>query len=486
MGSSSSKYGGIFVQTDKPYYQPGDTVTGHVYVDMHSTFPTSTIYLKVKGYEKVHFKEKRTDDKGNVYYDHYKDKNQFYSHKFKLHTWGSNIPAGQFSIPFSFVLQDHLPGTFYEDDQPNNYTTSIRYTIKSETDVPKGFDKLKNKQELVVREKVKGASKPAEGEMIKDTKTWCCISQGESKIKSYFEYNSYMPGETANIITEIDNSQCKLNIENVVGELIKVVKLQAKSHNFRKELSVSSTKFGKIDAGETKLGEKALRTPVTLISSGKPIQPSTNGSLVQCNYYLRVSSDMEGVTCCAEDPNVRIPIQIVAPPPTNYGKVEQPANWNPQSLGNVNISFTSDAMYQPKQGDANVTINTSTGFGMTSPPSMNMTVNTNTGYQPPQQQGFNQPPQQQQGFNQPPQQQQGFNQPPQQQQGFNQPPQQQQGFNQPPQNNQNQNADVNVKMDMGMGMGMGMQFNAQASDSNFNNGNNNQGQNGNVQMNFNM
>lgn len=42
--------------------------------------------------------------------------------------------------------------------------------------------------------------------MIKDVKICCCFSKGESKIKSYFEYNSYMPGETANIITEVDNS----------------------------------------------------------------------------------------------------------------------------------------------------------------------------------------------------------------------------------------------------------------------------------------
>jgi len=26
--------------------------------------------------------------------------------------------------------------------------------------------------------------------------TWCCISKGESKIKGYFEKNSYLPGET--------------------------------------------------------------------------------------------------------------------------------------------------------------------------------------------------------------------------------------------------------------------------------------------------
>lgn len=51
MGNQAFKHGSIFVQTDKPYYNPGDTVTGHVYVDMNTIFPAGNIYLKVKGYE---------------------------------------------------------------------------------------------------------------------------------------------------------------------------------------------------------------------------------------------------------------------------------------------------------------------------------------------------------------------------------------------------------------------------------------------------
>lgn len=49
--------------------------------------------------------------------------------------------------------------------------------------------------------------------MRKNAKTWCCVDNGESSIKCYFENNSYLPGEKANIITEIDNSKCTIGIK---------------------------------------------------------------------------------------------------------------------------------------------------------------------------------------------------------------------------------------------------------------------------------
>lgn len=74
---------------------------------MFAMFPTDCIYLKVKGYEKTYIKEKKTrwvgegeDRRSEEYYIYHNDENQFYSHKFTLHTWGNAIPIGQFSIPF--------------------------------------------------------------------------------------------------------------------------------------------------------------------------------------------------------------------------------------------------------------------------------------------------------------------------------------------------------------------------------------------------
>jgi len=118
MGNLNQSYshGNIFVQTDKPYYNSGDTVTGTVYVDMNTLFPGETIFLKVKGYEMCYWNEKRTkwEDEYNAdgtktqksveYFEHFNGRNSFYSNKFALNSWGGHIPMGQYSLPFSFVL----------------------------------------------------------------------------------------------------------------------------------------------------------------------------------------------------------------------------------------------------------------------------------------------------------------------------------------------------------------------------------------------
>lgn len=65
--------------------------------------------------------------------------------------------------------------------------------------------------------------------MKKNTKTWCCIDNGESSIKCYFENNAYLPGEKANVVTEIDNSKCNLAIKEIKGELIKKIRLESKT-----------------------------------------------------------------------------------------------------------------------------------------------------------------------------------------------------------------------------------------------------------------
>ena len=45
----------------------------------------------------------------------------------------------------------------------------------------------------------------------------------------------------------------------------------------------------------------------------EPVQPSTNGRIVKCNYSLDVTSKMNGCICCSEHPHVCIEIQIYAP-----------------------------------------------------------------------------------------------------------------------------------------------------------------------------
>lgn len=49
MGNKSSKYGGIVVQTDQPYYLAGGVVSGHVFINCSSPFEGTQLVLAIEG-----------------------------------------------------------------------------------------------------------------------------------------------------------------------------------------------------------------------------------------------------------------------------------------------------------------------------------------------------------------------------------------------------------------------------------------------------
>lgn len=51
--NSSAQYGGVYITLDKEVYNPGDTVTGAVAVDILQPYPGKTLDLRVKGFEMV-------------------------------------------------------------------------------------------------------------------------------------------------------------------------------------------------------------------------------------------------------------------------------------------------------------------------------------------------------------------------------------------------------------------------------------------------
>ena len=69
--------------------------------------------------------------------------------------------------------------------------------------------------------------------IFKQPTTWCCVGQGQSNLKCYFEKTTYTPGETARLKAEIDNSGCNLNITDLTCYLIKTLHLKADGHDFK-------------------------------------------------------------------------------------------------------------------------------------------------------------------------------------------------------------------------------------------------------------
>jgi len=383
----TSKYGDIYVQTDQKTYQSGDTVTGTIYINLISDYPGNQLFLKFKGIEAVYFVEWRK--KGDLYMNEFHSTGHCMLKKsIPIYSY-NNSSAGQFTIPFSFMVPHGLPASFYQHG--HRYLGKIEYKLEAyiqptDPSVPK----LKYKQPLILREIVK----PQIGDLLTDVKrelTSCCNPKGFTSIKVNFEKNFYCPGETARVIIEVDNSEAKLKNLKVVFALKQRLVLFAGGRTFSKDLAKveqelpavkkgTKTDFGSVsivlprfpnendykrDFDESNITQNLL---LGFKETNDVITSTVHGKKLFSEFILEVSCPTSG--CWATVPTAECKIGIVAPE-FELPLVTAPPNWNPSSLQAVKVVFpyadpdaqkdsmpsntTGNNMVQPLQENAQIT-----------------------------------------------------------------------------------------------------------------------------------
>jgi hypothetical protein len=173
-----------------------------------------------------------------------------------------------------------------------------------------------------------GASKK---ELVSNVVTCCCFSQGTSKITSYFEKNTYVPGETAYMISEVDNSESKVNIRSIAGSVEKRVKLAAGPYEDFIHKTVNSISIGGIMAGQSLLGGNAKRIEVVLQDTDRSsLVPTCGGTIVENAYYLENTIHLD-VGCCTSPDHLSCRLNVIIRNADEYtfSWRDQPSTWMP-------------------------------------------------------------------------------------------------------------------------------------------------------------
>ena len=371
-----SKFGHIFIQTEKPFYFSGETVNGTIYMQLTAMFPGKKLYLKIKGKEECRWEETETvtdiNNRNHQVTHLFEGKNDFYKHKVPIYNFsGDFMPTGQYSFPFCFAMGDHLPGSFRFISGQNKTKGIIKYKVKAECESfqDEYAKDLKSSQELVLREPIHRMITSKNKEINSSVSTWCCIEKGNVFLRVYFEKDAYVPGEIANVMVEIDNSNCKLNIEKVNFCLRRNISLRSKTgrvingevhyfprfrnyHGETKNLAqdVIKKEFEGLAAGKKQMdGQKRMMS----MHLDETLHSTTSGETVKCFYNLVIDVIMDGCTCCAGGPKAEIPVVIYAPMPFNYGQMIAPPNWNPQVMPVYNATLSDNYLYQGQGANVN-------------------------------------------------------------------------------------------------------------------------------------
>ena len=362
MGSSGSKnidkaakYGQIYIQTDKPSYSGGETVIGNIYINLIAPYPGNQLFLKLKGIEAVYFVGTKGDSKDSIQPEELQsEKRTIIRQDFPIHSWTS-LESGQFIIPFEFMFPHSLPPSFHQ--RGFKYSAYIAYHLEAYLKPPnKNIPKLKCKQNVIVRESLRGSMQGYSNQIKTQLKTCGCIQQGTNILKAHFAKSSYIPGEVAQVVMQLDNSKSGLDNKKIICSLKQRLKLAIKGNPreqiftkvYRELPGVPTKRFSESNYLALNLpplqeefsfqdkNQFSLAALSDLKESNYTISSTTHSKLITSEYYLEVSCPMSG--CFSTTPMVICPVSICHPD-VNFAPVAAPEHWEPETIKRVSIGF---------------------------------------------------------------------------------------------------------------------------------------------------
>jgi hypothetical protein len=268
MGQTQSSFGGIFLKFDKPYYYPGDLVTGNVYLNMLNSFDTKGIELNVEVIEHIsffHFAGETNVQKhytpNTTYIRQEVQQNQrelvgqdnnngqtivnstqtrilrqntktLYRTSNLLNTWnGNKINIGQYAFPIKFGVPSNLPGSFeYYDGESSAY---VKYIVTVKAYSRSGTNDMTYSTILIVRQPPQVFSYPNNLSDTRNITEWCFFAKGSSTLNVSYPKNFYVPGETVQVMCNLNNTRCQLNAKCYKLQLVQRINLKVNDDRMR-------------------------------------------------------------------------------------------------------------------------------------------------------------------------------------------------------------------------------------------------------------
>lgn len=110
--------GYLYVKTDRPYYYPGNTVLGKIYIRIEAPMDAKFLEIKISGKEKASFLRHHTEN----YEVNGERRTRERTEKVKMFrtyidvrancfTFGSSLMPGDYTVPFEFTLPPNIPSS---------------------------------------------------------------------------------------------------------------------------------------------------------------------------------------------------------------------------------------------------------------------------------------------------------------------------------------------------------------------------------------
>jgi Arrestin (or S-antigen), N-terminal domain/Arrestin (or S-antigen), C-terminal domain len=285
----------------------GQDITGIANLIISNPVETKILKFVFKGKEKTYFKKQSTSGE---YFKKYHGEKTIIKIELDMHEWKAGyLDPGEHRFPFMFETPFELPSSF--SFKSSKESGEITYHIKAYIEDTSGGKLFKTSQAIKIIQNIDIKDTPTT-EFLTPLLTCNCISRGFCVTTIELSKKKYAPGGICDFTIFLDNSQAKVDINNlecILWLVCRFLNTEKKVHYFRK--CVYFHQHSKtIKYTDTLLTPQEIKLKVPL--DHKKIDLSncstTFGELVQCTYSLQVTLEFGSIII--EEPDMQMPIHV--------------------------------------------------------------------------------------------------------------------------------------------------------------------------------
>ena len=248
----------------------------------------------------------------------------------------NKLEAGSYSFPFIIETQHTLPGTFNATTQ--DFQGKIEYKMKL---------KLTQNKEIIAKSKIEIMVDQAFEELTSSTiKNYmhvliCCkfIKKGLCNITSRLNKTNYFPHDLIRLSLEVDNSNAKRTLSSLSIIFWRIVRLINENNEvvlFKKCIHSTNIKAN-VPSGYKLLTGKEINLDIPIYNKEDNLDlcVSTIGKLIQCRYFIQISTNYG--KCISRGIDFEIPITISS----KWKGIRfssTPDDWNPMDMPLMRLS----------------------------------------------------------------------------------------------------------------------------------------------------
>ncbi|CAK4615656.1 hypothetical protein AeMF1_008572 [Aphanomyces euteiches] len=290
--------GEVHVSVDRPYYIPGDVISGSVRIHVTEPMESDEVYVLFTGREEVYWEvDMSSEDSTDI--RRYGNKRDFLEQKVVLNNVKQTFPCGDHVFPFEYQLPLGLPGSF-DNQNDQSVTAKIEYFIRGATGAY-GATNLTHQKEhtMNVYAQVATAVAPSVGDKEHNVRFFCCLPLGKCSLHGSTDKNLYSQGEVAQVQVDIQN-RAKIGIRNMQCRLRRTLVVVGSGETNSIVRTICSAKFAGVSAKTTTKQSQQLKL------HGAGMYPSTIGSFITVSYSIDIVADI----FMATDATLHLPITL--------------------------------------------------------------------------------------------------------------------------------------------------------------------------------